>query len=282
MTNSTVRESRGAVHDGRAPWSVLSAFARLWQQRALLLRSVIIDVKAQYAGTVLGLSWVILGPVLLLVLYAMIYAVIFRIRVPNFTTAEYILNVFSGLVPFLAFAQALAVSVSVLGKERKLLFSRFPAEFIPIKAVMVAYVMLLVGTIMVFIGDTVFSQATWTLLLVPVVALLQLMFSIGLGMILALLSLVLRDIQFIIQYVVIALLIVTPIAYTPDMIPGKLKVLLYLNPLFYYVSAYQHLVLVNTLPPTHITILCVGSSLIMLVGGFWFFARARQALSDLL
>lgn len=262
--------------------SSFAVLAKLWRQRALLLRSVVVDVKTQYAGTVLGLAWVILGPILLLFLYSMIYAVIFRIRVPNFTVAEYILNVFSGLVPFLAFAQALAASSSALRKERKLLFSRFPAEFIPIKAVLVAYVMLLVGTIMVFIGDAIFSQATWTLMLVPIVALLQLMFSVGLGMILALVSLVFRDIQFIIQYVVIALLIVTPIAYTPDMIPGQLKAILYLNPLFYFVSAYQHLVLVNSLPPTHITVLCIGSALLMLSGGFWFFTRARQALSDLL
>jgi lipopolysaccharide transport system permease protein len=212
----------------------------------------------------------------------MIYAVIFKVRVPNFTIEEYILNVFSGLVPFLAFAQALSASSSALRKDQKLLFSTYPAEFIPIKAVMVSYVVLLIGTVLVFIGDMVFSKPSWTLLLVPVVAFFQLMFSVGLGMFLALLSLVLRDIQFLIQYIVIAMLVVTPIAYTPDMIPAKLKTLLYVNPLFYYVSANQHLILVNSLPPVDIMILGVGAAVTMFVAGLWFFHRAKQVVSDLL
>jgi lipopolysaccharide transport system permease protein len=253
-----------------------------WAKRALLARSVDVELRTQYAGTVLGLIWVVLGPLLLLVLYALIYTVIFNVRVPNFTRFEYILNVFSGLVLFLAFSQAMVASSNSMVKERKLLFSSFPAEFIPTKAVIVSYVILIPATLFVVLGDVTFSQPSWTLLLVPVVALMQLMFSIGLGLMLALLSLVIRDINFLIQYVVIALLIVTPIAYTPDMIPERLAPLLYINPLFYFVSANQHLILMNTLPPPDIMILGALNTVVFFVGGFWIFRRARAALVDLL
>ena len=147
---------------------------------------------------------------------------------------------------------------------------------------MVAYVILFVGMIITFTGDFFFSKVTMTLLLVPVIAIMQLMFSIGLGLFLSLISLVVRDVQIVIQYIVIALLVVTPIAYTPDMIPSGMLPLLYLNPLFYFVSSYQHLILLNQLPPLDILLLALGSSIFMFTLGLWFFNRTRQVLNDLL
>ena len=251
-------------------------------QFGLLLRAVKVEAHSQHAGTVLGMFWIILGPFLLLSLYAVIYSVIFDIRVPNFTRAEYVLNVFSGLVLFLAFSQAMATSTTALQKEAKLVFSNFPAEFIPAKAVMVSYIVLIPATLLVVMGDVVFSKPSWHLLLLPVVALLQLMFSIGLGCVLALLGLVMRDVSFIIQYIVIAMLVVTPIAYTPDMIPASIKPLLYLNPLYYFVSANQHLILMNTLPPLIEVGLGSALAILMLLVGVMLFKRARMAMLDLL
>lgn len=251
-------------------------------RRSLLWRAVKVEIQSQHAGTVLGLSWILLGPFLLLTLYAFIYAVVFEVRVPGLSRSEYILNVFSGLVLFLAFSQALTAATGALSKERKLMFSSFPAEFIPAKAVIVSYIVLLPATCFVIAGDVIFSSPSWHLLLLPVVALFQLAFSIGLGCLLSLLGLVMRDIGFLIQYIVIALLVVTPIAYTPDMIPPQIKPVLYINPLYYYVSANQHLILLNTLPPMVEIVLGITISLAMFFGGIWVFRRARIAMMDLL
>ena len=252
------------------------------RKRDLLLRSILVEIRAQHAGTVLGMAWIILGPFLLLSLYALIYAVVFDVRLPNFSRSEYVLNVFSGLVLFIAFSQAMTAATTSLSKEQKLIFSNFPSEFIPTKAVAVSYLVLLPATVFVILGDAVFSAPTWHLLLLPVVALLQLAFSIGVGCLLSLLGLVMRDIGFLIQYIVIALLVVTPIAYTPDMIPEKIKPLLYLNPLYYYVSANQHLILMNDLPPAIEVVIGTAMSVAMFLFGIWVFKRARMAMMDLL
>lgn len=253
-----------------------------WKKRQLFLKSVSIEMRVQHAGTVLGLAWIILGPMMLLSLYGVIYAVVFNIRLPNFTQAEYVLNVFSGLVLFLAFSQAMTASTNSLFKEQKLVFSNFPAEFISAKAVAVAYIVLLPATIFVIVGDLLLSKPSWHLLLLPVVALFQLFFSIGLGYFLALLGLVMRDITFFIQYIVIALLVVTPIAYTPDMIPNSIRPLLYINPLYYFVSANQHFILMNQFPPLFELVFGMFLSLFMLFFGSWVFKRARLAMMDLL
>lgn len=251
-------------------------------KRQLLLRSIRVEIRAQHAGTVLGMAWIVLGPFLLLSLYALIYAVVFQVRVPNFTRSEYVLNVFSGLVLFIAFSQAMTAATAALAKEQKLIFSNFPSEFIPTKSVAVAYLVLLPATAFVILGDVVFSEPTWHLLLLPVVALMQFAFSVGIGCLLALLGLVMRDIGFLIQYIVIALLVVTPIAYTPDMIPARIKPLLYLNPLYYYVSANQHLILLNQMPPWIELAMGATMSIGVFLLGIWVFQRARMAMMDLL
>jgi lipopolysaccharide transport system permease protein len=201
---------------------------------------------------------------------------------PGLSRPEYILNVFSGLVLFLAFAQAMGATTSALGRDRKLMFSSYPPEFIPAKAAIAAYLIMLPGTAFVIAGDFLLSSPSWHLLLLPVVALLQLCFSIGLGCVLSLLGLVMRDMTFLIQYIVMALMIITPIAYTPDLVPARIKPLLYLNPIYYHVSANQHLVLLNKLPPTIEIVLGVGLSITMLLAGIWVFRRARVAMMDLL
>ncbi len=251
-------------------------------KRRLLLLSIRAEIKSQHAGTVLGLAWIVIGPFLLLSLYALIYAVVFDVRLPNFSRAEYILNVFSGLVLFLAFSQAMTLSTLSLSKEQKLIFSNFPSEFIPSKAVAVAYLVVVPATVFVILGDFFLSRPSWHLALLPIVALMQLMFSVGLGFFLSLLGLAMRDIMFLIQYIVIALLVVTPIAYTPDMIPDGIKPLLYLNPLYYYVSANQHLILTNALPPAIEIVIGSTISVTMFVLGIWVFKRARMAMMDLL
>lgn len=251
------------------------------KKRRLFWRAVKVEIRAQHAGTVLGLAWIVLGPFILLALYGLIYAVVFDIRVPEYSRSEYVLNVFSGLVLFMAFSHAMTAATNSLNKEQKLIFSSFPLEFIPAKSVVVAYLVLLPATCFVVIGDLVFSRASWHLLLLPFVALLQLLFSIGVGCFLALLGLVMRDISFLIQYVVMALLIVTPIAYTPAMIPEKIKPVLYANPLYYYVSANQHLILENILPPLAEIVIGVFTSLAMFISGLWVLRRARMAMMDL-
>lgn len=259
----------------------MNLFTNFIERRKLLFRSVIVQAKTQYAGTAIGMFWIIIGPFLLLSLYSLIYGVVFNIRLPNLNRFEYILNVFSGLVLFLAFAQSLSVSTTCLAKEQKLIFSNFPAEFIPTKSVIVAYLVLGPATLFVIIGDAIFSEPSWHLIFLPVVAFLQLLFSIGIGCFLALLGVALRDINFLIQYIVIALLIVTPIAYTPDMFPESILPLLYMNPLYYFVSANQHLILLNTFPPLFEMIFGAFLSLVTFCGGVWCFKRAKLAIMDL-
>jgi len=247
----------------------------------ILIRGIKVEMQAQHAGTILGLAWIVIGPFILLTLYAVIYALIFKLRTTGLTLSEYILNMFSGLVLFVAFSQGMSAGSSSLNKNQKLIFSNFPTEFIPSQSVAVAYTVLIPSSFFVIIGDLLISTPSYHLLFVPFVALLQFIFSLGLGFLFALIGLVMKDIEFIIQYITTALIVVTPIAYTPDMIPSQLVPLLGLNPLYYYVTATQYLIVLNKFPPLTFSLITIFISCSTFLCGLWFFSRAKMAMMDL-
>ncbi|MHC5113738.1 MAG: ABC transporter permease [Planctomycetota bacterium] len=261
--------------------SVLAAPRLLTRHWRLLVKSTLVEVRKTYAGSVLGIAWVILGPALLLTLYTIIYAVIFKVRPIGLSVSEYIMYVFAGLVPFLAFATALPMGSASLSKDRQILLNTvFPAELLPARAVLVASTSLPVGLGIVLIGDAVLASATWHMVLIPIVVVLQVMFTCGLLWVLSLLTLLVRDVEHAIQYVVIALLIITPIAYTPDMIPDQLAVLMYGNPLYYFMASYQHLLIYDQLPPTPFLVGAPAISLVTFVAGYHIFHRAKLTFYD--
>src|SRR5207237_54595 len=97
------------------------------------------------------------------------------------------------------------------------------------------------------------SHKGWPLL--PLVLVLQIMFVCGVSWPLSLANLVLRDIQQILTFLCTALMIVSPIAYAPDAAPGLLKLLVYLNPVSYFVLTCQSLAVTGSLTPTQIVLI---------------------------
>lgn len=262
--------------------SLYDGFRNLSSYRHRLFKSVLQEVRQRYAGSVLGVAWAVLYPLLLLSLYALIYVFIFRIRPPSLTTYEYVILVFSGLVPLLAFNESLMASVSSLVSNRNLLLNTFfPAELIPVRAVLAAQTPSIVSILTTLLGGCLLGRTSWNAFItVPVLWILLIMFVTGLGWILSLLTLVARDIQHALGLILMALIILSPFAYTPEMVPASLRAMLYLNPLSYFVLSFQQAITYGHWPPPALFAPMLVLSLGTFVGGFWFFQRAKHAFFD--
>ena len=147
----------------------------------LLWRTTVSDVKARYAGSLLGLGWLLLFPLLLLGCYAIIYVFVFQVKTPQLTTYEYVAMIFCGLVPFLTFADALGNGVSSVTANSNLIRNTlFPIDLIPVKAVLASQSIQAAGLLLLL--PLLFSLGklgVWSSLII-VVWLSQLLFTIGL------------------------------------------------------------------------------------------------------
>jgi lipopolysaccharide transport system permease protein len=255
---------------------------KLSRYRGRLFEGVILDVKQQYTGSVLGVFWAILFPLLQLSIFAGLYTVIFKIRPSGLTEWEYVLLVFSGLVPLLAFTAAIVASSSSLSANKNLLLNTvFPAELIPLRSALSAHVPGLVGLFITLALGFILGKTSWqAIILVPIFWLLLLMFAIGLGWMLSLFSLVAKDIQHGIALVLMLVMILSPFAYTPEMVPSALKFIIYMNPLSYFVLSFQQLIAYGTWPDL---VPAMGSAFLglgSLVLGYAVFHRAKFAFFD--
>lgn len=239
------------------------------------------SLRERYAGSALGLAWLVVGPVLLLGLYTVLYTLVFQVRPNGLDLPNYILYIFSGLVPFIAFSQALNSGTATLGTSRALLLNRmFPAELIPVREVVAAGTFLATGGAVIVGYKLLSGGATWLWLLVPPVVVLMAMGTIGLVWATSLINLVMKDMQQVLSYVTIMILIASPIAYTPDMVPPTLRVLLYVNPFAYYVMALQSLLVLGQLPPPSILFGCAAFGIVTFHTMYGVFAAGKRFIAD--
>lgn len=256
--------------------SVLPAY------RSRLVSGVLTDVRQRYAGSALGIVWALLYPMLLLGIYSVVYLFIFKVRVPSLDQYGYLILVFSGLTPILAFNEALINATSSLTTNKALLLNTvFPAELIPVRGMLAGQLPSLLALIITLLAAFAMGRTNWlALTAIPLLWILLVMFICGLGWVLSLVSLVLRDIQQGLALVLMILMIMSPFAYTPDMVPSSMKAILYFNPISYYVMSFQEVICYGKWPSLSIIGPAILISIITFIGGFWVFIKTKSVFLD--
>ena len=256
------------------------AVRTLWRHRTIIRTTALNDAKARYRGTVFGLLWLFIYPLLFLGVYGAVYSRIFGIRVPGFSTAEYMQIIFCGLVPFIGFSEALTAGVSaVTGNKGLIRNTLFPVELIPVKVVLTASLSLCSS--MLLLIAFLWSQGNLHLaqLLIPYVMMLQIAFSIGLAWFLSALCVFLPDIAHVIGIVVLILMIVSPIAYVRSMVPANLRPFLLPNPLYYLINLYRDAGFFGVVDWEMLAIF-TAITIVVFAGGWRFFNRVKVLFSD--
>ncbi len=253
----------------------------LFSHHRILWRVTKNELAARYAGSVFGIGWALLTPLVMIAIYAVVYLVIFQVQVPGLSPGRYVLFIFAGLVPFLMTSEALSTGVtSVIANRAVLTNTLFPIDLAPPKAVLLSQVTMMVGIGTILLALPFVGTLSWTLVLLPVVWGLHVMALTGAVWVLSLVGLVFRDLQNLVHLLLLIMIIASPIAYTPAMVPRGLMPLLIVNPFAYFVTAYQHVLVVGTLPRWWQTVVLLVMSVGLFALGGHFFARAKRALID--
>lgn len=250
--------------------------------RARLFDGVAHDLRQQYSGSIFGVFWAVLFPLLQLLIYAALYTVIFRVRPSGLDEFSYTLLVFSGLVPLLAFSQAIVAATGALTANKSLLMNTvFPAEMIPLRAAIAAHAPVLASLIITLIFGFVLGRTgVMALILVPIWWVLMMMFAIGLGWILSLVTLVARDIQHSMGLILMLMTILSPFAYTPEMVPPALSIILYANPMSYFVLSFQAIICYDALPGMVPALGSIFLGCVFFFLGLKVFVQSKKAFFD--
>ena len=237
-------------------------------------------MKSRFSGSLFGLFWLILQPLFFLGAYALVYTLIFKVRFQLFNSNEYVVLIFCGLIPFLGVSEALGTGVSAVTANSSLLKNTlYPIELIPVKTVLAGQTTQVAGTGLLLLAVTFVGHLSPWALLLPVLWLLQFLFMLGLVWIISGLAVYFRDLQYLIATLILLLMMISPIAYTPEMVPENLRAMLWYNPLSHMIISYQDVLMQQRFPGAHFWIFS-AISLSSFYIGYMFFLKLKNIFVD--
>lgn len=271
---------------------VKGVFQNFGRYRYLLKNLVSRDIKVKYRRSALGVAWSVLNPLLMMLVQYFVFNNLFGANAdgmqvnsvtglaPNF--AVYLL---SGQLIFNFFSEATNLAMeSVLTSASLIKKVYIPKYIFPLEKVIFSFInslFSLIALLIVFVFTrTPFSG--WVLLFfVPMVLLF--VFNLGIGLLLASLTVFFRDIKHFYSVILTALNFLTPIFYTESIFIGKsafieayMPLILRMNPVYWYVSMFRRLV-IYSLPPTGVQwIACICFAFGALLIGALVFKKAQD------
>jgi ABC-2 type transport system permease protein len=255
----------------------------LYAYRELVVNLTVRDLRLKYKGSVLGVAWSLLNPVLQMAIYTAVFSVFLRISLVH----PYWAFVVGGIVVWTFFSSTLfGASTSFTRNPHLISKVYFPMEALPISMVIANFVNFLIPLgllLVVLLVAAVPIGASLTLL--PVIVLAQLATCIGWSLVVASLTVFLRDIEHFLVLGIQVLFYLTPILYPLDAagLPRAAKrylPLLHLNPLSWYFNCYHAVLFYGTWPSALDFTLMLLFAVVSLGGGFLLFVRLRPRLPE--
>jgi lipopolysaccharide transport system permease protein len=256
-------------------------FRELWQFRGLILQLASRDLKVRYKQTILGVAWAVLQPALMMVVFTICFSRIAGISSEN---VPYPLFVYAGLLPWTFFATAITnAGNSLVGSERLVTKIYFPRLALPVATVLTAAVDFVVALGLLAILMLVYGvEWSASLVLVPVLFSLIALAALGVGTLLAALTVAYRDFRYAAPFVVQLWMFATPTVYMelPGETTGSLQ-WLELNPMTGLIAAFRAAALGGPIAWEQVGIAVLGIGLFLLVGCLYF-RKVEDGFADII
>jgi lipopolysaccharide transport system permease protein len=212
------------------------ALGELIAYREILLILIWRDLKTRYRGSVLGFLWTFLNPLLLMVIYSLVFSVYMRVDI-----RAYPVFVFAGLLPWIWFSSSMLSGASSIVESGSLIKRvPFPPQILPAVSVTAALVNFLLALPLLLVFMAAWRLPIgWSLLLLPLPIAIQYVFTLGLAIVISMLTVRYRDLQQLLANLLTLWFFLTPVLYPTAMVPERFHPFLMLNPMAVLVAAFQ-------------------------------------------
>jgi lipopolysaccharide transport system permease protein len=243
------------------------------------------ELAARYRGSVLGIVWALLTPVVMIAIFTLIFAGIFKARFGDSNSQwDYALYIFCGLLPWNAFQESLQVSSNTIVAHANLVKRVvFPLETLPVAQTLAAVANQMFGTAALVIAIAILRHEVHaTILFLPLLVIPQIVATLGGAWLLASLGVFVRDIVQGINLFLMAWMYMTPIIYPESMVPEGYRRLINLNPFTPLIRNYRRILLDGNVPDWRGLAYFAAFGLVSFLFGYWWFARTRKNFADVI
>lgn len=266
--------TRALVYDShQARNTALDELLALLEYKELLKNLVARDLKVRYRRSILGFFWTMLNPLLMMIIFTVVFSTFFR-----FSTANFVIYFLSAYLPWNFFAQSTAASMTSILRSGSLIKKIYVPKAVFVLATVISGLVNLAFAMVPLLIVMVATQQKMglSLLFLPVAVFLTTSFTLGLSLCLAAVAVFFHDVIEMYQVVLTAWMYLTPIFYPLEIVPSQYRVLIQLNPMYYLVECFRAPIYDGALPP--IEYLAYGglAAVVALVVGWWFFCRSAD------
>ncbi|MDD2376442.1 MAG: ABC transporter permease [Clostridia bacterium] len=257
---------------------LIEKFKEIYKYRHMLYTLVKQDIRGRYKGSFLGFLWTLLNPLLLLLVYSTVFQIVFKIDIPNYS-----IYLFIALMPWNYFANTIAMGTACVSNGGALLKKvYFPREVLPLATVISNTINYFFSAIIIFIALIFFSPIglSWFALFLPLIVLIQAIFSLGCILILSALNVYVRDVQYIMNPLMMVWFYATPVLYKSDMVPEKYRFLYDLNPMVKIMDAYRSILYDKTMPSLNWLLAIFIASMIFLWIAYLIFEKLQRRFAE--
>jgi lipopolysaccharide transport system permease protein len=249
----------------------------VYAYRGLLRGLVRRDLQVKYKGSVLGVAWSLLHPLVMAAVYTLAFRYVVRVPIEAFP-----LFLLSGLLPWMFFAGALGSATSAIVDQGTLVRKvAFPRAVLPLAAVTSQLAQFgIMYTVVVPVALAIGVGLSPTLVAVVPIVLLQAVFTAGLALLLATAYVFVRDARHLLEVGLQVWFWLTPIIYSVDLVPPELLRWMRFNPMLHFVTAYQGIVVGHTLPSVQTVLLLTALAATSLLIGWSVFRRAQGRFAE--
>lgn len=270
-----------AARSGAGPFAL---FQTAWHHRALILRLTRHEIDARYRGSMLGIVWALLTPLLMLAVYTFVFTVVFQARwgTAGSNSTEFALLLFSGLVLFNIFSECLNRAPGLLLENvsyiKKVVF---PLEILALVTLAVALFNAAIGlAILLVFYVAALGLPPATALLLPIVVAPLCLLTLGVSWFLASAGVFLRDIRQVVGVAVTVLMFLSPIFYPLTAVPERFRALIHLNPMTAILEQSKDLLFWGRIPsPLEWLVATLAAWGCAWLGYLWFM-KTRRGFAD--
>ncbi len=261
-------------------------FASLLRHRLLIGQLVKREIQGRYKGSVFGLLWSFINPLILLAVYTFVFSFVFKTRWGGGSDSkvEFALALFAGLILHGLLSECInRAPYQILNNPsyvKKVVFPLETLSWVTLFSTLFHSLVSLVVWLIFFVVVHHFVHPT--LIFLPLVLLPLLFYSLGLSWFLASLGVYLRDVSQITGIFSTLLLFMSPIFYPISAIPEKYQIYLYLNPLTFIIEQARDVMMWGKTPDWAGLSLTLGISLLVAWGGFAWFQKTRRGFADVI
>lgn len=251
----------------------------LIKARELLASWSLREFRVRYSQSVLGAAWAILQPLALMIVFSVVFSVF--IQVPT-DGIPYPIFAYTALLPWTFFANALSSAIpSLVGNVNLVSRVYFPREILPLSAILVSFVDFIIASSLFVVLMWVYAIAVGpTILLVPLIVLIQMTLTFGASLFASAFNVFYRDVRFLIPLALQIWLYLSPIIYPISLIPERFRTLYFLNPMAVIIDSYRRVILYRQMPDWPFLTLAAVTAFGLTVVTYRYFKRAEREFAD--